>query len=745
MLEYFATCMSGLEHQLDRELRGLGAKRCRPLNGGVAFFGEPEAMYRVCLWSRLASRISLVVGRVRAVDADILYRGVEDIPWEEIIAEGKTIVVHAHGTNEELRNSHFTELRVKDAIVDRLYRKRGVRPDVDAKAPDCSIVVRLRQDKASISLDMTGDSLYRRTYLLEDRASSQAHECALAASICTMAGIGPRFTYPVFDPCCGQGHVLVEAAQMMTDCAPGLTRSAWGFAGWAAHDEETWNSLLDEADQRLEAGLARFEDAATRPLIVGVASSPRSLAWCQEHAKRAGMAKYVAMMSVEPKNLAAYFQALRDRFDAADKTPVIVSATSTQTQNAAGEVTPAQVAVDACRILGAGRQVLAGEELRGLFGVEPAQQIEVRIGNLTTKVMCFTDAPTELEEITIPDSFGGADHKVKVRDASSVSFADRLRKVARERRKWAKREKISCYRVYDSDMPEYAAAIDIYNGAGPNEGEKYLHIAEYAAPHTVDPADAARRFDDLVTLAPIVLGIPKEHVFCKVRRRDRGGSQYAQNNDNYIIYTEEDGLYIEADLNGYLDTGIFLDHRVTREMVGSMADDCRFLNLFAYTGTATLHAAAGGANTTTTVDLSTTYLDWAARNMHVNGFDGPQHSFERSDVMQWIDQARGQKLRFDLIFVDPPTFSNSKSMGTHTWDVQRDHAELLIGVSRLLAKGGQAVFSCNLRTFKPDYEKLESFGVELTDITAQTIPHDFERNPRIHKCYLVRRVFKDGE
>ena len=188
----------------------------------------------------------------------------------------------------------------------------------------------------------------------------------------------------------------------------------------------------------------------------------------------------------------------------------------------------------------------------------------------------------------------------------------------------------------------------------------------------------------------------------------------------------------------------------------------KVLNLFAYTGVATLHAAAGGAKETTTVDLSQTYLDWAARNLAANGFafevvdkpnrrdrtdggsargrrGGAANKLVRADVTRWIAEACRRHERYDLIFVDPPTFSNSKAMGRRTWDVQRDHVELLVGVSRLLADGGVAVFSCNLRTFKPDLEELARCGVEWEDITAQTIPHDFERNLRIHKCYLVRR------
>ena len=347
----------------------------------------------------------------------------------------------------------------------------------------------------------------------------------------------------------------------------------------------------------------------------------------------------------------------------------------------------------------------------------------------------------EAVKVVVPDPAGGAEHVVEVLEPTSEQFAARLRKTAKERRKWARREGVSCYRVYDADLPDYAVAIDVYPGAGDAEGNLYLHIAEYAAPSTIDPGKAQRRYDDVLALAPVALGVRPDHVFSKVRRRDKGGSQYRDSSRrSYVTQVREDGYLFEVDLVGYLDTGLFLDHRLTRELVGKKAEGKRFLNLFAYTGSASVHAAGGGAKSTATVDLSQTYLDWAARNMAANGFEGEQHTFERGDTMAWITEARRTGRRFDLVFVDPPTFSNSKAMGKRTWDVQRDHVELLIGVSRLLSEEGEAVFSCNLRSFKPDEEALAKYGVTLEDITAQTIPHDFERNPRIHKCYLVKRT-----
>ena len=326
----------------------------------------------------------------------------------------------------------------------------------------------------------------------------------------------------------------------------------------------------------------------------------------------------------------------------------------------------------------------------------------------------------------------GAEISVPVRDKGSDQFAARFKKVAKDRRKWARKNDVSCYRIYDADLPDFAVAIDRYDGVWKSEGQSCLIVAEYQAPKTIDQA---------VAIASAVTGIPSGRVFAKTRRREKGGGQYVdQQKEGYLMFTQETGNIFEVDMGSYLDTGIFLDHRVTREMVGEMADGKRFLNLFSYTGTCTVHAAVGGAASTLTVDLSQTYLNWARRNMALNGCDGSEHRFERADVLQWMVRAVKGDERFDLIFVDPPTFSNSKAMGKNTWSVQRDHVKLLSHVVRLLAPGGVAVFSCNLRNFKPDVEALEAQGVKLTDITKKTIPYDFERNPKIHCCYLVERA-----
>ncbi len=308
-------------------------------------------------------------------------------------------------------------------------------------------------------------------------------------------------------------------------------------------------------------------------------------------------------------------------------------------------------------------------------------------------------------------------------------FANRLRKNRRQLGKWARRAAVSCYRLYDADMPEYALALDLY--------QDWAHVQEYAPPGTVDPARAASRICEALHVIPQVLGIPPENVALKVRRRQKGGSQYGRQGIRSEFHTVgEGGLRFLVNLADYLDTGLFLDHRLTRAMVRDLSKGRRFLNLFSYTGAASVYAAAGGAAGTVSVDMSRVYLEWGRRNMALNGFaGGPAHRFLQADCLRWLESPPGE--RYDLIFLDPPTFSTSKRMGARTLDVQRDHVRLIRAAAHLLAPGGLLLFSNNFRQFRMDREALPGLLVE--DISASTIPHDFARNPRIHTCWRITR------
>ena len=756
-LEFFASCMAGLEPFAADELRRLGMGRVRPLSGGVAFFGTFEQGLRACLWSRFASRITWVLARVDASDADALYQGVRSIPWNQILRDGASFAVQARGTNDELRNTSFTALLIKDAVVDQMRADGPAAARIDLDDPDVLIIAAVHADRATVSVNLTGETLYARSYLDERGLRHAAHEVPYALAVLGAAGWPEAVCAQgadaacLVDPLAGEGLVACEAALMLADAAQGISRERWGFQGLAACEDAAWGQLLAEADDRFEAGLARAELMAAHACrnveggraVFAAVGSQKQQATVRARLQAAGVRSLVEVVLDDAWSDAAV-RAVRSMPKRASL--AVASVLDANLHDAQPCVAKAEAGSFA-RVAIAAREgatcaaVGMDDALSGAYPEGPAQSFSVGKGRIEAHVSAFSGARAAFEPVMVPDPADGREHAVCAADRNAGQFAARLRKNLRERRKWASRSGVSCYRLYDADLPDFSVAIDVYEGDHEGKPATCLTIAEYAPPRSVDPAKAAARFNDVLRLAPAVCGVAPSLAFAKVRRRDKGGSQYAASaRQAFPLTVEEQRLRFEVDLTSYVDTGLFLDHRETRARLRRLCQGKRFLNLFAYTGAATVYAAAGGASETTTVDLSQTYLDWAQRNMALNGFTGPNHWFERADVMPWITHARREGLRFDVVFVDPPTFSNSKSMGRRTWDVQRDHVELLIGVSRLLAKGGVAVFSCNLRSFKPDLDALAHYGVALRDVSAQTIPADFERNQRIHRCYLVQRA-----
>jgi 23S rRNA (guanine2445-N2)-methyltransferase / 23S rRNA (guanine2069-N7)-methyltransferase len=283
-------------------------------------------------------------------------------------------------------------------------------------------------------------------------------------------------------------------------------------------------------------------------------------------------------------------------------------------------------------------------------------------------------------------------------------------------------------------MPEYAFAIDLYQSDPAGSTGRWLYVQEYAPPATVDRAGAKARREEAIAVLPEVTGLAPEGIYWRTRRPQKGGMQYqaiAEVGERVIV--EEGGLKFLVNFTDYLDTGLFLDHRRTRARIRELAGGKRFLNLFCYTGAATVHAAAGGAVSTTSVDMSRTYIDWAKRNMAVNRLEGA-HEFVQEDCLAWLADNRAGP--WDLVFLDPPTFSNSKRMARE-FDVQRDHAELIRATMQRVAPGGLLVFSTNFRRFRMDAAALEE--VDVRDISRATLPFDFARDPKVHACFEIRR------
>lgn len=778
-LELFATCPKGFEAPLAAELAGLGAKGVRALHGQVAFAGTLADAYRICLWSRIASRVMLVLGHGAAANADELYQTLREVCWEDHLSLTSTFAVDAHGTNNELRNTRFIALRAKDAVCDRLQAKLGARPSVETRHPDVTVVARVRNGRVTFGIDLSGEPLFRRA------STRRAADDGLG-------GLRPDYAAAVlamgaWHRCCrrddptlavafsGSGTLVAEAASAALDRAPGLLRTRWGFTGWLGHDEDAWAALLAEADERAEKGAARAEKlhlvtidprkgaaAAARASLraAGLDVAIASLASADELARRLAPADASA-------TLAAVDLSWLDADELAREVAAIGLATATADALPQGS---RLVALSTTPTLDASLGLAAIDQARTFVGRDDATITTYETGTPAAPAASPADANAAEKDDAAEAPAAPARATVTLKDDTTLpvlvpqsdQFAARLAKVAKLRAKWGRREGISCYRVYDTDLPDYAVAIDLYQAAEGSRGAdahgRWLVVQEYAAPKDIDPELARRRLLDVLAIAPHVLGVDPACVTLRVRRHAKGGSQYANEGEGdkragrrgrlalapgaHLV--EEGGLIFEVNLAERLDTGLFLDHRDVRARVREMAKDMqgskRFLNLFAYTGSATCYAADGGAKHTTTVDLSRTYLDWAERNMERNGFVGPEHEYVQADVVRWVSEQRHTPNRWDLVFCDPPTFSNSKRMGRDVFDVQRDHAELLIGISRLLTANGICLFSCNLRGFEPDVEALAKAGVEIADVTAGTIPEDFKRNAKIHHVYLVKRT-----
>lgn len=746
---FFATCPKGLEGLLAAELAGLGATEIKQTVAGVAFAGTAETAYRACLWSRLASRILMTLSVVPAGDAAALYAGVHDLPWERHLAADGTLAVDFTGTSGQITHTLFGAQKVKDAVVDRFRERSGRRPSVDLHSPDLRINVHLAGAEARVSLDLSGESLHKRGY--HDQSVEAPLKENLAAAVLIRAG-WPAIAAaggPLLDPMCGSGTLAIEAALIAGDIAPGLLRASFGFLRWPRHDAALWQRLGAEASARREAGLRRF------PAIVGTDHDPSAVRAALANVARAGLA---GRIHVEKRELADA-QPPKSRNGAAGL--VASNPPYGQRLGSETELRPLYETLGAVlreRFVGWKAALLTGNPGLALrTGIRAGKSYTLFNGALACRLFVIDVTPERFMHASRPKAPAvpaGPDAHPGVAPAAADEAAEplvnRLRKNLRTLGTWARREGISCYRLYDADMPEYAVAVDLYRvrdemppaipGPAPatgtatrdEPGTLWAVVQEYEAPKTVDPDKARARLAGAVAAVGIALELPPERVVLKIRRQRRGREQHEKLGEERALHrVEEGGLSFRVNFTDHLDTGLFLDTRPVRALLRTLAAGKTFLNLFCYTGTASVCAAAGGARATVSVDLSQTYLGWAQRNLKLNGFGGPAHELVRADCREWV---RRERRRFGLIYLDPPAFSTSNAM-RGTLDIQRDHVPLILDTARLLEPGGTLVFCTNLRRFKLDAGAMPALHFE--EISRATIPKDFSGNPRIHVCWKI--------
>ncbi len=717
--DLIAACAFGLEAIVRRELDSLGIEATIGESGRVHFRGTLETICTANVWLRTADRVLIRVGEFPAADFAALFDTTLAIPWGKLIPPDASFPVTGRSINSALSSVPACQRAVKRAIVDAMRRDHAT-DELPESGSEFKIDIALLKDIATLTIDTTGRSLHRRGY--RTHVSKAPLKETLAAALVMLSYW--KSGKALIDPFCGSGTIPIEAAMIGRNMAPGRHRE-FAFESWPQVPDGLLDKVRKAADDVVESPLELR--------IIGSDIDSRILQAARENAERAGVADDIHFEAKPMQEITS-----KRRFGCLITNPPY------------------------------GQRIGQDDDLDALYGDIPDvlrklptwshyfltayPQFERTVGRTADRrrklyngrIECtyfqyhgpkpVTDRPTDDATDAVetkpyihasgPAAFGQLGEKAK---EQAELFAVRLKKRAKHLRRWPSRRGITCFRLYERDIPEIPLVVDRYENA--------LHITEYERPHDRDPAQHGNWLDLMAETAGAALEIPKPNVFLKRRSRQRGKSQHTKVAEtDQKIEVSEGGLRFLVNLADYVDTGLFLDHRITRQMVRDEAAGKTFLNLFAYTGSFTVYAAAGGAKRTVSVDLSRSYLDWAWQNMQLNGFIGNQHKFVTQDVGEFVRNHPAGEM-YDLVVFDPPTFSNSKRT-EDDWNVQTDAVPLLQQLLPLVRRGGVIYFSTNFRRFKLDPETIEAS--EVHEISKQTVPEDF-RNRRIHRCWRIIR------
>lgn len=706
MQQFLALTSPGIEILLAQELIDLQAEHVVQKPEGVYFTTTIEHAYYINLRSRLSTRILLKLAEGDANNKDELYAAAKSVNWSEVFNADNTFAIDFVGTSDEIRNSQFGALTVKDAVVDHFRDVNQTRPSVDKSSPQISFQARLLKQKVSIYLDFSGRSLFKRGYREHSGAAPLKEH--LAAAMITRSGWLDDTTKPLVDPMCGSGTIVIEAVLMAAGYAPGIDRPQWGFEHWLGHQENTFKAAKSVAIEQSHVGLTQL-----KAKVFGVDLDSRVLKTAQQNARNAGVQKFIEFSCKNANDMKNGFGSKGTILfnppygERIGELPELVESFALLGQKFKSHFVNWRVAV-----------LTANVELLAMMKMVSFKRYKFKNGPLDCQFALYN-----LDEKQVSSSNVNAEFEQK-----DSAFANRLLKNKKNLKAWLKQEQVECYRLYDADIPEYNVAVDVYGD--------YLVIHEYAAPSKIEPEKVAKRLQEVVYFAPKVLSVPTDKVIIKTRAKQKGKDQYqrVEQTKKSLVVTEY-GAKLKVNLWDYLDTGLFLDHRKTRQIVAKKSKGKSLLNLFAYTGSVSLQAALHGADSVTTVDMSNTYLSWAQDNFALNNLSGHKYQFVQADCLQWLKK---NEQRFDVLFIDPPTFSNSKRMG-ESFDVQRDHVSLITDALKSLAPGGELIFTNNKRNFKMDFDAVAALGLHVTEMTDKTRDKDFQRNKHIHNSWLITR------
>lgn len=738
MPNFIASCAKGMEYLLLDELNELGAKQAHEGLSQVAFQADWKTLYQILVWSRVASRVFYPLATFTAENDAQLYEQASIIDWSQHINPAATFIVHSQSYKSSLSHTQFISQRIKDAVVDYFKDAQQSRPEVAFEQADVVLHCRIRRNKVVLSVDLAGAGLHHRGYRTQGGAAPLKEN--LAASLLLRAGWKKHQHYPVlFDPMCGSGTLLIEGAMIAMDIAPGLNRQYLGLFGWPQFDKNLWQQVIQQAEQRKQQGMA-----SNQVIFCGSDSNPHAVRNAQANVARASLEQQIkiyiaAIDQIDHTDSSA-------QFNFAKKGLLIVNPPYSERlgeKEATKKLYVQLGQVLRAQFVGWRASVLsAHKELGHALAVRAHKIYKFNNGSIPCELLNFQLEENKFLKLTAADQLE-KDFKQKISDQAQ-QLLNRIEKNQRKLKRFLQQENISCYRIYDADLPDYNAAIDVYKNQ--QDGKDYLHIQEYKAPKSIDSQLAMRRLKEIQRVSAGVYQIPRDNAFIKQRQQQKGNWQYQstdkQNTTNWQdkhFVVEEGGHRFWVNLTDYLDTGLFVDHRKVRRLIAEKSAGKHLLNLFCYTASASVYAAKAGALSTTNVDMSRSYLHWAEKNFQLNAIDLNKnlnkHEFIREDCLQWLEDALKKQLTFEVIFLDPPTFSNSKKMQTHL-DIQKDYIALIDQCLQLLPSGGELIFSNNFQKFHMDLNGNEFFTIK--EITRQTTSLDFGKR-NLHRCWLISK------
>ncbi len=709
----------GLETALAEELRHLTGEAISDRPFGASGELSSAGVYQILADSLIAARVYLPVARGHVSDADALYDWVASVDWSAHLNADDSLAISATGGNAALRHTGFIATRIKDAIVDQFRDATGRRPSVDTEQPGLRLHCHVQaQGEASLAIELSNGSLHRRGYR-QDGGEAPLRE-NLAAGLLWRA----RWTQvaaeggTLFDPMCGSGTFLIEGALALLGQPDVMRRRRLGSPAWHGHDSATWTDVL-EAAPRSWLDQPPSRESLT---LFGQDRHPMQLAAAHANIERAGLGEVIEIHHA-------------DSFDSpcpdavrTHETGLLISNVpfGQRIEDPYGDPEWTALCSRWVNCLpGWYWGILRAADSEGQWPLRFEKRLTVIHGGAEVDFLRGQFGEKSLRQPAGPHALARRLIEQGRRDAIPADdFANRLQKNLRQRKSLLKQGDTTM-RVYDADLPDFKLAVDYYLT---EDGEVWLDVQEYQAPKQIDPQKARARLAAATAAAVEVLGVDDDCVVVRQRSRQSGQQQYGRFGAEHIerVIRERDTRLL-VNLTDYLDVGLFIDHRLLRDHIARLSRGKRLLNLFCYTGSASVRAAMAGALGTRSVDLSNTYLEWAERNFSLNGFEiGQEHRLVRADVIKWLAQPPADDERFDVIFLDPPSFSNSKSMDD-TLDVQRDHPELINACMRYLAPGGVLIFSNNRKGFTLDPVVEKRF--QLHDISRKTLPKDFSRTP----------------